>query len=217
MAKLNISRPSSTVEPKQARALQTRETLLEVTAELLAEVGIERISTNMIAQRAGMTPPTFYRYFDDKFAVVEALGMRLMERQNAALADWIERYAHRGIEVAAAHAGDLLRETALVTQNEPGGVWVERALHATPRLEHIRIESHRFVADKLADAFAPLLPAIPREAIWRRMRIAVEFGYVTGELLHSEQDVPEELLLAETAEMLRSAFTSWGSAAGSAG
>ena len=35
--------------------MQTRERLLDVAGELLGEVGIERISTNMICARAGVT------------------------------------------------------------------------------------------------------------------------------------------------------------------
>ena len=65
---------TSRAAPKQERALQTRERLLDVAGELLGEVGIERISTNMIAARAGVTPPALYRYFGDKYAVLEALG-----------------------------------------------------------------------------------------------------------------------------------------------
>lgn len=52
------------------------------------EVGIDRISTNMICTRAVLTPPSLYGYFDDKYAVIEALGERPMARQNAALEDW---------------------------------------------------------------------------------------------------------------------------------
>ena len=79
--------------PQQGRAQLTRGRLLDVAGELLAEVGIERISTNMIAARAGLTPPALYRYFGDKYAVLEALGRRLMERQNAVLEDWLARQA----------------------------------------------------------------------------------------------------------------------------
>src|SRR3546814_4706745 len=65
--------------PQQDRARQTRKRLLDVAGELLAEVGVERISTNMIAARAGLTPPALYRYFNDKYAVLEALGRRSEE------------------------------------------------------------------------------------------------------------------------------------------
>src|SRR3546814_14818475 len=98
--------------PQQDRARQTRKRLLDVAGELLAEVGVERISTNMIAARAGLTPPALYRYFNDKYAVLEALGRRLMERQNAVLEAWFVRHAPTGIAGMADNIGELLSENA---------------------------------------------------------------------------------------------------------
>ncbi len=180
--------------------------LLDVAGALLAEVGIERISTNLICQRAGVTPPALYHYFSDKYAVIEALGLRLMERQNDVLIEWSERYSGAGLEAYADKLEELLRATARVTDEEPGGVWVERALHATPVLAHIRIASHRFVTDRLTDTFAPLQPQLDRDQLWRRVRMMVEFGYVTEELLHAETDVPRDGIFAEAARMLRLAL-----------
>jgi AcrR family transcriptional regulator len=184
----------------------TREMLLDVAGELLAEVGIERISTNMICKRAGVTPPTLYHYFAHKYAVVEALGMRLMARQNLALVEWIARHAGDSLEAFADGIEDLMRETARITDEEPGGVWIERALHATPKLEHIRIQSHRYVTDRLTDAFAPLAPHLDRDQVWRRVRMTVEFGYVTEELLHTETDVPRDAIFADASRILRLAL-----------
>ncbi|MBD9375066.1 TetR/AcrR family transcriptional regulator [Rhizobium sp. ARZ01] len=192
--------------PKQARAVQTRDTLLEVAGVLLAEVGIERISTNLICQRANVSPPALYRYFEDKYAVLEALGLRLMERQNAVLMAWIDRYLSKGVELAAAHVEELLRETAAITDTEPGGVWIERALHAAPRLVHIRVQSHRYVTDLLTDASMPHLPQLSRDALWNRIRMAVEFGYAVDELLHEEHGISKDVIFAEAARILRSAL-----------
>jgi AcrR family transcriptional regulator len=174
---------------------------LDTTGLLLAEVGMERISTNMICERAGVTPPALYYYFQDKFEIIVALGERLMDRQNAALIRWIERHAEGGIKAYAASTEELLRETAEITEADPGGVWVERALHSSPRLEHVRIESHRFVTDLLTDAFVPHLSAIPRDKIWLRVRMLVEYGYMAIELLHAESGIAREAILAETAHM----------------
>lgn len=194
-----MARPGSS-RPKRE---STRERLLDVAAVLLAEVGMERISTNMISERAGVTPPTFYYYFADKFEVVVALGERLMERQNRALMAWIARHEAGGIEAYAANIADLLRETAEVTEADPGGVWIERALHSSPRLEHVRIASHRLVTDAIADAFVRHLPDLPRDQVWLRARMLIEFGYMTVELLHAESGLARDALLAEAATMLR--------------
>ncbi len=192
--------------PKQDRARQTRGRLLDVAGDLLAEVGLERISTNMIAARAGLTPPALYRYFDDKYAVIEALGRRLMVRQNAVLERWIARHAPAGVAGMADHIGDLLAENAAVTRAEPGAVWILRALHATPRLVHVRLESHRYVTGRLANACAPHLPGIDREMLWSRLRLAVELGFAADEMLYEEDRVSAGAVRAEVAAMLRSAL-----------
>ena len=190
--------------PKQDRARQTQGLLLDVAGELLAEVGLERISTNMIAARAGLTPPALYRYFDDKYAVIEALGRRLMERQNAVLENWIARHAPGGIVGMADHTGDLLAENAAVTRAEPGAVWILRALHASPQLVHVRLESHRHVTDRLTDACWPYLPGIDRKMLWSRLRLAVELGFAADEMLYEEDRVSASAVHGEVAAMLRS-------------
>ncbi|WP_439569430.1 TetR/AcrR family transcriptional regulator [Sphingopyxis sp.] len=189
--------------PQQDRAHLTRGRLLDVAGELLAEVGIERISTNMIAARAGLTPPALYRYFGDKYAVLEALGRRLMERQNDVLDAWLTRHAPAGIAAMADHIGDLLAENAAVTRAEPGAVWILRALHASPRLVHVRLESHRHVTDRLTDACAPLLAEMRRSALWSRLRLAVEIGFAADEMLYEEDRVPADAVLTDVAAMLR--------------
>ncbi len=190
--------------PKQDRARQTRERLLDVAGDLLAEVGIERISTNMIAARAGLSPPALYRDFDDKYAVIEALGRRLMARQNAVLENWIARHAPAGIAGMADHIGDLLTENAAVTRAEPGAVWILRALHASPQLVHVRLESHRHVTDRLADACAAQLPGTDRKILWSRLRLAVELGFAADEMLYEEDRVSAETVQAQLAATLRS-------------
>jgi AcrR family transcriptional regulator len=192
--------------PRQDRAHLTRARLLDVAGELLAEVGIERISTNMIAARAGLTPPALYRYFSDKYAVLEALGRRLMERQNAVLEAWLARHAPAGIAAMADHIGDLLADNAAVTRAEPGAVWILRALHASPRLVHVRLESHRHVTDRLADACAAHLAAPDRQPLWSRLRLAVELGFAADEMLYEEDRVARAAVLADVAAMLRFAL-----------
>lgn len=192
--------------PKQDRARATYDRLLDVAGLLLADEGIERISTNRIAAEAGLSPPALYRYFGDKYAVLEALGRRLMERQNAVLEAWIERHRSGGIAAMADHIGELLAETATVTRAEPGAVWTLRALHATPRLVHVRLESHRHVTDRLTDACLPWLVGVPRETCWRRLRLAVEIGFAADEMLYEEDRVAAAAVFADAARLLQASL-----------
>ena len=190
-------------QPKQERAQATYDRLLDVAGELLGEVGLDRISTNLICARAGVTPPALYRYFSDKYAVLEALGRRLMARQNVALEAWIERHVDHGVEALRDGIEQLLRETAAVTQSEPGAVWILRALHATPQLVHVRLESHRYVTDRLADAYMRHLPDADRETLWQRLRLSVELGFAADEMLQEETRISPEFALRHVALLLR--------------
>ena len=189
--------------PKQERALQTRERLLDVAGGLLGEVGIERISTNLICARAGVTPPALYRYFRDKYAVLEALGRRLMDRQNAVLFAWLDQHVPNGLSALSEHTEDLLRATAKVTAAEPGAIWILRALRAVPQLAHVRIESHRIVTDRMVKAYAPLVPELSKKVLWRRVRISIEFGFAADEMLNEEDLIKPDDIIKEAARMLR--------------
>lgn len=189
--------------PKQERAQLTRERLLDVAGTLLAEVGIERISTNMICARAGMTPPALYRYFKDKYAVLEALGRRLMERQDEVLFAWIEKHGSSDLQGIGDHIEDLLRLTAEVTASEPGAIWTLRALRAVPQLAHVRIDSHRLVTDRMVKVYAPLVPELSKKVLWRRVRIAIEFGFAMDEMLTEENLIKRSDIIRETARLLR--------------
>jgi AcrR family transcriptional regulator len=203
-AKHKPRKPALRAAPIQERAVQTRDRLLDIAGELLGEVGIERISTNMIAARAGVSPAALYRYFKDKYAILEALGRRLMDRQNAVLFAWLEANSH-SLEALTAGTEDLLRATTQVTDNEPGGVWIERAMRAVPQLAHVRVDSHREVTDAMLEVYAPLMPKMNKRALWRRLRMTVEYGYAIDEMLHEEDRLSRDEIFREAAAFLGSA------------
>lgn len=97
----------------------------------------------------------------------------------------------------------LLRATAAVTASEPGAVWILRALHASPRLVHIRVASHRSVTDRLTDTYLPFLPGMDREQLWRRLRISVEVGFAVDEMLQEEERVSADMAFRNAAQMLQ--------------
>ena len=97
-------------QPEQQRAAETVERILEATAAALADIGFERLSTNIVCARAGLTPPALYRYFPNKYALLYELGRRLMQRQNALVPLWITPQALTGstAELERALAGLLI-------------------------------------------------------------------------------------------------------------
>jgi AcrR family transcriptional regulator len=67
--------------PMQARGQATFEGILDATATLLDEVGGERLTTNLIANAAGVNVATLYQYFPNKQTVLLELFRRLSDRQ----------------------------------------------------------------------------------------------------------------------------------------
>ncbi|WP_082709808.1 TetR/AcrR family transcriptional regulator [Burkholderia sp. TSV86] len=68
--------PQPRKRPRQARSAQTVELILEATARLLAERGYACMTTNMVAERAGVSVGSVYQYFPNKSSLVAALHER---------------------------------------------------------------------------------------------------------------------------------------------
>jgi AcrR family transcriptional regulator len=183
--RLSIRTPSLATKklPAQRRATETYEHILEVTALMLGDVGIERLSTNLICERAGVTPPALYRYFPNKYAVLYELGQRLMQAQNERIPRWItpEVLAGTVADLEAALTG-LVLDTYRVTKRLPGGVWVLRALRAVPALQRVRLDSHAVVAKAQARLLAEAFPDRPAKELLVVGRVAVDLLYAAVEL-----------------------------------
>lgn len=101
-------------EPTQRRSSQRLDALLDAAAEIVDETGFERLTTQMVAERAGASIGTVYRYFPDRVAVVHALRDRSIRRfrervaqemVNAELSTWWDV-----IDLAIDAYADLYRE-----------------------------------------------------------------------------------------------------------
>ena len=78
-------------EPTQRRSTQRLDALLDAAAEIVDETGFERLTTQMVAERAGASIGTVYRYFPDRVAVLHALRERSIRRYRERVADDMER------------------------------------------------------------------------------------------------------------------------------
>jgi AcrR family transcriptional regulator len=90
----------------------TRERILEATVELMAEIGIDRVRTRAIAERAGVNPALVHYHFDSIAALtteaaqhalilglgpsIDALGSGATINDGVeAMLEWIERHGQR--------------------------------------------------------------------------------------------------------------------------
>jgi AcrR family transcriptional regulator len=190
--------------PAQQRATETYERILEATAVVLVDVGIERLSTNLVCERAGLSPPALYQYFPNKYALLSELGQRLMQRQNDVVPLWINLEVLQGplTGVEDAIAG-LLLDTYQVTRETIGGVWIMRALRAVPALQQVRVASHTQMTDEQTALLSQALPHAGIDELRLVVRIVVELVYASVEMLFDEP-LDQEAVSRTVAAMLAS-------------
>ena len=69
--------------PRQTRSKETVEIILAATARILIKLGFDGLTTNAVAELAGVSIGSLYQYFPNKQALVAALIERRLDEKNA--------------------------------------------------------------------------------------------------------------------------------------
>lgn len=104
-------------EPVQARSAARLSTLLDAAAYVVDEVGCERLTTAMVAERAGASIGTVYRYFPDRVAVIEGLANRALSRFLARIE---QEFDERGQLTLRERVDVIVTMLVEFSRNEPG-------------------------------------------------------------------------------------------------
>src|SRR5215471_506239 len=167
-----VTRPTTTrtTRRRQARGFRRIEHLLDVAAQIFAEVGFEAATTNAIAARAGVSPGSLYQFFPNKDAIAEALTDRFARRLR-------ETQAVFGPEIESLPLDELIDHVIdpLVAfhVNHPGFQAMFSGSIVSPRLAAATqtfLEAVIARAEAMLAVRAPHLSPVHR---WRRARVSV--------------------------------------------
>ncbi|MFB2555101.1 TetR/AcrR family transcriptional regulator [Herbiconiux liangxiaofengii] len=156
-------------EPVQARSSERIATLLDAASAVVTDVGIERLTTAMVAERAGASIGTVYRYFPDRIAVLAAMSQRGFERFLRVSVDNLEAAKPDSLDAAM----DCLIDAAVhLHRTEPGFTSIRLSDQiALPEVDGGTASSAR-IAGPLAAIFADELGVEP-EGLAERLDIAL--------------------------------------------
>ena len=112
--------------PRQSRSRATVDTMLEATARVLVKRGFDGLTTNLVAQTAGVSVGTLYQYFPNKAALVGAL---------------IEKHVE---DMSALCLAELTR-----VAREPLGVAIRSVIEALIRAHAVEPELHRVLTEQV--------------------------------------------------------------------
>ena len=120
------------VQPRQKRARRTRQKILDATLELLEHSGIDKISTNLIARRAGVNIASLYQYFPDKYAILHELAQAFAQQQSDLICAYLRQTDQQAsIKTVCDGLVDAVIEG---TRGGKALVQLQRSLIASPEL-----------------------------------------------------------------------------------
>jgi AcrR family transcriptional regulator len=104
-------------EPVQARSTARLAALLDSAAAVIDEIGYERMTTAMVAERAGASIGTVYRYFPDRIVVLQGLSARFLAQYTHRIHQTVIDTRHDSwLDAVAACVDDIV----LAFRTEPG-------------------------------------------------------------------------------------------------
>ena len=202
-----------TKTPQRQRGKDTFEMILATAGDLLSEVGFEKLTTNLVCERAGMTPPALYRYFPNKYALLTELAKRLMAAQDSVVDRFMrnEAYGSRSLDEVVAWNIALRKELIRVTRAQPGGLWILRAIRSVPVLQEVRNDSRDKVLDLHVGHVAQIYPEVPIETLKAAVRLSEQMTYTAIEMLLEDPLLDEDRIVEEVSWMTAMYFLNLGS------
>lgn len=189
--------------PRQLRARQTVEAVLDAVAKVLKRDGVEAVTTNRIAEVAGVSIGSVYQYFPDKRAIFVALHQRHIEQ--------IDRLVETQlVENAGSSLDEVIRAIveAMIDAHAPDPALYELMLTEVPH----RVEGTRDFAVRLHGAFRLAISAHAHE-----LRKSLDLDKVVFVVTHMVESLshgavlrrPPGLSLADAREEIVSAVLAY--------
>ena len=159
-------------KPLQARALKRHGQILDITAELLEKVGVDDLTTILIAKRLDISVGSLYHYFPNKIAILYALSQRWLDEINQALDDIDATLVdHEDLRHYTEHCVDRLLE---VYRRQRGILHLVQAMFSIPELRELDEEHDKIMVDRFCKMFIRLGFELDNKEIKRIARIYLE-------------------------------------------
>ena len=149
---------SQTLEPRrlpiQKRAVARTRLIFDTTAKLLEEVGIEDLTTILIAKNMGISVGSLYHYFPNKHAILHGLGAQWLDEMTQALED-LEQLDYQSLSLTE-FVEQSIDRILLVYQNQRAVLPLMEAISSIPELRSLDEEHDEMVITKYIAMFKRL-------------------------------------------------------------
>ncbi len=167
-------------EPRQQRSKQMVQAILQAAAELFAQFGYARTTTNKIAERAGVSVGSLYQYFPNKDCLLASLQARHQDDVGKVVGAALERLAdpETRIEIALRQ---LLSDLVALHQADPN---LTKALSSAVLRESPSVEEPHKGENDLSQGrhLSALLASRPDVRDGDHLAMAAVLGQTTAQL-----------------------------------
>ena len=183
--------------PIQKRSIERVNRILDVTAEMLQEVGVDGVKTTEIARRADIKLASLYRYFPNKNAILKSLAERQFEKLAPSMASFLEDF---NLEEGLDQLIDVYVE---FYRNEPGYTELWSGIQGVPELNQLDMDDLYKNARMIVVQLHQKVPHIPEQEL---MAVALMVTRSCGAILRLAMTTDEattQRLVAEVKLMVK--------------
>lgn len=159
-------------EPVQARARERARQILDVTGQLLERVGLDDLTTILIAKELGVSVGSVYHYFPNKHAILYAMGEQWLASVSAVL-DQLEKADLEQMTLEQFLA-ELLQGWQSVYRDQRGLLPLVQAMWGIPEVHELDERHDQLVIDSLIRMFTRLGFQCPPNEMNRLARATLE-------------------------------------------
>ena len=144
--------------PRQERARAAVTRILRATGELLDDAGFDALTTTAVAERAAVNIATLYRYFPDKYALIEALALSIETERAERIVPMLSAFA-----TSADWRRDMRRildKLCELRLRRIGVKGLRRALHSAPQLWVAEREGFGRMVERFSAAIRARVPSL---------------------------------------------------------
>jgi AcrR family transcriptional regulator len=186
-------------KPQQARSRQMVATLIEATARVIAQRGLDGATTPSIAEAAGVSVGSLYQYFDGK----EALLAALLEKLAGDLAHLLDQQAQQAAQLSLRETVASAIRLTLAFMHANEGLYLElaRNWHRLP-VDHVADVLEQYFLESARLYFLQHQAEYPIRDLTVRLFITYNSTLFTLMRLMSQKRLDQELVVEGLTDMI---------------
>lgn len=189
--------------PKQQRSIDKVERILDATAELMREFGIEQITTHLVAKRADIAVGSLYQFFPNIDSVKLALVERVMNQKYLTI---MQALQNDPVFELAELSERLIDATLEFYCQQKNVVQTIMAIRNTEAFEQVKSAKNEKVIAGIIAYISSNKQNIDIDQLTRKTRVAVMVSDVMTVLVWSATTEQERLAYIQEWKLLSSSY-----------